>query len=251
MRVAALYDIHGNTPALEAVLREVEAAQPDLIVVGGDIVPGPFTLEALDRLLAFGERVRFIRGNCEREVVAVFDGWPLPSDMPQETREAETWIARQLNRSQRDILASWPETLVLAIDGLGDVLFCHGSPRGDEGIVTPLTPEDRLREELSGVTQSVVVCGHTHMQFERSLDGKRVVNAGSVGMPFDKPGAYWLLLGPTVDLRRTSYDLERAAERVRASAYPQGRMFADKYILNPLDATETATIMERSAAESA
>ncbi len=251
MRVAALYDIHGNIAALEATLREVEKAHSDLIVIGGDIVPGPFPLETLDRLLALGERVRFLRGNCDREVVAVFDGEPFPSDMPQQTQEAMTWTARQLDRSQRDVLASWPETLALAIDGLDDVLFCHGSPRGDEGILTPLTPEDRLREELAGVTQPVVVCGHTHMQFDRSFEGVRVVNAGSVGMPFEKPGAYWLLLGPTVALRRTSYDLERAAERVRASVYPQAQTFADKYILNPPDATETAASLEQYAAESA
>jgi putative phosphoesterase len=251
MRVAALYDIHGNLPALEEVLREVDAARPDLILVGGDIVPGPFPRETLERLLALGERVRFIRGNCERSVVAAFDGEPFAEIISSYVRGTTAWSAQQLDRAQRDILASWPETAVLAVDGIGDVLFCHGSPRGDEEILTAATPAERLRVELAGVEQRMVVCGHTHMQFDRSLDGVRVLNAGSVGMPYGEPGAYWLLLGPTVGLRRTSYDLERAAEAIRASDYPQAEDFATNNVLRPESAAEATALFERMAEERA
>jgi predicted phosphodiesterase len=109
-----------------------------------------------------------------------------------------------IDRGDRDFLASFQESLVIEVDGLGETLFCHGSPRSDEEILTALTPEDRWRPMFAGVEQQLVVCGHTDAQSDRVLGGVRVVNAGSVGMPYeDEPGAYWLLdLAP----RRTPYD---------------------------------------------
>ena len=205
-RIAALYDIHGNLPALEAALAAVDAAGADEILVGGDVVLGPMPRETLDRLLALGGRARFIRGNCDRLVVDAFDG-------------------RSLERRHRDVLAAFPETAVATVRGLGEVLFCHASPRNDEEIFTAITPPERVRPMLAGVPQSVVVCGHSHMQFDRWVDGVRVINAGSVGMPFAPPGAYWLLLGPDARPMRTEYDYERAAGLVRATSYPQPEQF--------------------------
>lgn len=250
-RVAALYDIHGNLPALDAVLREVEAARPELILAGGDVVSGPFPRATLERLLGLGPRVRFIRGNADREVVAAFDGVPFGVTMPAEVRQITAWAARQFDRSHRDAMTAWPETVTLDIEGLGDVLFCHGSPRNDEEILTAATPEPRLRQALAGVRQRLVVCGHTHVQFDRMLDGVRVVNAGSVGMPYGEPGAYWLLLGPTVELRRSPYDLEHAAEAIRASGYPQAEDFAANNVLQPPSAAEATALFERMATERA
>jgi predicted phosphodiesterase len=250
MKIAAIYDIHGNLPALEAVLREIDQAGPDLILVGGDFITGPMPLATLDRLMQLGERARFIRGNNEREVVAALDGLLLDSSMPAEVQEMISWSAQQLNRNQRDFLAALPEQFSIHVDGLGDVLFCHGSPRSDEEIITAATPEARLRAILSGVTQQIVVCGHTHMQFDRTLDGKRVVNAGSVGMPYGEPGAYWLLARPEVVLRRTSYDLARAAEQIRVSGYPQAQDFADNNVLKPPTQAEAIELFERMAERS-
>ena len=116
-------------------------------------------------------------------------------------------------------------------------------------ILTVATPEERLREALAGVKQDLVVCGHTHMQFDRVCEGKRVVNAGSVGMPYGDPGAYWLLLGPDVSLRKTNYDLERAAELVRKSDYPLAQDFADNNILNPETAQEATEYFEKMVAK--
>ena len=110
--------------------------------------------------------------------------------------------------------------------GLGDVLFCHATPRSDLEIFTRLTAEDRLFPAFAGVDAAVVVCGHTHMPFDRTVRGIRVVNAGSVGMPFGEPGADWLLLGPDLWPRHLRYDFEAAAARIRASAYPQAEAFA-------------------------
>jgi predicted phosphodiesterase len=251
MRVAALYDIHGNLPALEAVLREVDDARPDLILVGGDVFPGPFPRATIDRLLAEGERVRFIRGNADREVIAAFDGVPFREDMSYEVRADAEWTARQLDRSHRDLVAAWPEMLVLPVEGVGDVLFCHGSPRSDEEILTAATSAERLGAALEDVTQSLVVCGHTHMQFDLRLSRVRVVNAGSVGMSYGEPGAFWLLLGPDVTLRRTSYDLKRASAAIRASGYPQAYNFAENNVLHPPSAAEVIEVFERYAEQRA
>jgi putative phosphoesterase len=247
MKIVALYDIHGNLPALDAVLKEVEQEHPDLILVGGDIVPGPMPRAALERLVALGEKIHTIRGNCEREVVAAFDGLPPRPGMSEKVSERMRWTAKQLERSQRNILAGLPEQASLSVDGLGEVLFCHGSPRSDEEMITVATPEERLREMLADVKQRVVVCGHTHMQFDRTIDGKRIVNAGSVGMPYGDAGAYWLLLGPEIVLRRTRYDLEDAAARIRASGYPQAQDFAENNVLKPEAEAEAIAVFERIA----
>src|SRR5439155_23988438 len=115
----------------------------------------------------------------------------------------------------------------------GDVLFCHATPRNDVDVFTRLTPEERLLPIFAGAAANVVVCGHTHMQFDRTVGGVRVVNAGSVGMPYGEPGAYWLLLGPGIRLRHTSYDLEKAAARLRDTKYQQAEDFAATNVLRP------------------
>jgi putative phosphoesterase len=250
MKAAAIYDIHGNLPALEAVLAEIERAAPDLIVVGGDVASGPMPRATLERLMALGARARFVQGNADREVVDCFDGVPLAPNTPEEVQELTTWAAQQLERRHRDFLASFAAQVVLNVDGLGDVLFCHGSPRSDEEMLTAATPDQRLQAALTGVEQPVVVCGHTHMQFDRQSGKVRIVNAGSVGMPYGEPGAYWLWLGPEVTLRRTPYDLEEAARMIRASGYPQARDFADNNVLQPATAAEAIEVFERMAASS-
>ncbi len=242
-QVAALYDIHGNLPALEAALSAVDAAGVEGIVVGGDVVLGPMPRETLERLLALGPRARFIRGNCDRLVVDAFDGRPL-TRWPPIIREPIAWTAQQLDRRHRDFLASLPETLVVDVPGLGAVLFCHATPRSDEELITALTPAERLRPMLEGVTQPVVVCGHTHMQFDRSVDGVRLINAGSVGMPYGRPGAYWLLLGPDIRMMRTEYDLERTAELVQKTSYPQAAEFASRHVLHPATEQEALSLFE-------
>ena len=248
MKIAALYDIHGNLPALEAVLQEIEREGVDMIVVGGDVVPGPMSLEALAVLQNIGERVKWIRGNCEREIVEFFDGGTVSYITSKDVRESMGWTVRQMDRTQRDFMAALPEKLSLYVEGVGEILFCHGTPRSDIEILTEATPEERLREVLDGVKENLVVCGNTHMQFDRLCEGKRVVNAGSVGMPYGDPGAYWLLLEPGVRLCKTSYDLEGAAERVRETAYPLAQDFADNNILNPESAQEAIEYFEKMAA---
>jgi putative phosphoesterase len=199
LRVAALYDVHGNLPALEAVLAEVDA---DLIVAGGDMVAGPWPAETLERLHGLGDRVRFIRGNADRELVDPSP--PREGGPPQQVLE---WVRERLSEEQLAFLGALPLTETVSIEGLGDVLFCHATPRDDEELLTRISPDERWLLALQGVDESVVVCGHTHVQFDRRVGDIRLVNSGSVGMPYEaEPGAYWTLLGPEVDLRRTQYE---------------------------------------------
>jgi putative phosphoesterase len=234
--VAALYDIHGNLPALEAVLEDVRQARVDHIVVGGDVVPGPMPRETLAALLKLEIPVQFIQGNGEVAVLAQLAGED-PA-VPAQFREVVRWVAEQVRAEYKQLLASWPKTLSLQMPKLGRALFCHATPRNENEVFTPLTPEDRLAAVFDGLNAAVVVCGHTHMQFNRTIGRIRVVNAGSVGMPFGKPGAYWLLLGSGLELRHTPYDLKTAAERVRSTSYPQAQDFSAGSILQPASEEE-------------
>lgn len=230
MRVAALYDIHGNLPALEAVLEDVRAAAVDQVVIGGDVVPGPMPAEALDRLSALDLPVRFIHGNGEVAVLGQRAGAD-PATLPESAREAVRWSARQLDSDHERLMAGWPKTLKIEIAGLGAVLFCHATPRDENEVFTRLTPEALLLPVFAGLAAALVVCGHTHMQFDRMIGSTRVVNAGSVGMPFGSIGANWLLLGPGVEHRRTPYDLACAAERIGATEYPNVQDFVARFVL--------------------
>jgi putative phosphoesterase len=201
--VAALYDIHGNLPALEAVLAEVP--EDATIVVGGDVVAGgDQPSETLARLRSLGDRVRWVRGNADRELFPG-EGGLVPEPLVEETRS-------RLSEAEIGFLHELPET-----QQIGDVLYCHASPRNDVDIFTERTPEERLAPLFEGLDVSSVVCGHTHTQFERLVAGVHVVNAGSVGMPYEEePGAYWLL---DLDHRRTPYDgAELKASREEAVA---------------------------------
>jgi predicted phosphodiesterase len=210
MRVAALYDVHGNLPALEAVLADPRCAAADLIVSGGDLVAGPMPAECLERLEAEGDRVRFLSGNCDRETASRSD-------------EAEwmSWSAAKLSDGQLEGVRRWPLTVELETPELGRVLFCHATPDSDMAILTRATPEEAVVRELAGVTADDVVCGHTHVQYDRRVGNLRVVNAGSVGMPYEgAPDARWAILGTDVELVATPYDADEALELLGGTGFP-------------------------------
>ncbi len=217
MRVAALYDIHGNLPALDAVLADLP--EVDAIVVGGDVLPGPLARETLDRLASL-PHVHHVMGNGDRDSIAEF---------PE--------------------VADWPDTVTLDVDGLGPVLFCHGSPRSDTEMITIYTGEDRLEPMLEGVEERTIVGGHTHRQFDRALLGRRIVNAGSIGLPYEGvAAAFWLLLGPDVELRRTDYDVEAAVERLTEAGGPAVDYLKES-LIEPTDPDEVAAYFEGTSRE--
>ena len=244
MRLAVLNDIHGNLPALEVVLEEARRESVDRIVIGGDVFPGPMPHLVLRQLAACDLPIDFIYGNGEVAILEHLAG-RIPSRLPEAYRPGVRWNAEQLSAGEREAISRWPMTLRMNVPPIGDVLFCHATPRDENEIFTQFTPEDRLIPIFEPASAALVVCGHTHMPFDRMVGPTRVVNAGSVGMPFGPAGADWLVLGPGVEPLHTSYDLERAAERVRASGYPGAEEFAAKYILDPPSAEQMLQLYSR------
>lgn len=229
MRVAALYDIHGNLPALESVLEELQNFTVDRIIVGGDVLSGPMQAECIERLRELSVPVHYLMGNSDREVIAARHGNENKKLLPF-AQEMLRWSASQLAPEHEQWIASWPKTVTLQIPPLGTVLFCHATPRDDNEIFINRTDEARLLPVFDVAKADVVVCGHTHMQFDRMVGKTRVVNAGSIGMPFGPPGADWLLLGPGIDLRRTNYDRDIAGRRIAGTGFPNASEFD---MLNP------------------
>jgi len=228
MRVAVLSDIHGVLPALEAVLAEPDVAAADRVVLTGDLATGPLPVETLDMLSGLGERAVWVRGNADRELVEFRRGTRTEDPDP-----VTPWAAEQLRAEQVDLLAGLPLTMTLEVDGLGQVTFCHATPRDDEEIVVVDSRLGRWAEVFDGLDASVkaVVCGHTHMPFMRLADRRIAINPGSVGMPYGGAGAHWALLGPGVDLRVTEFDLDNACARVAAeSGYPDAADWAAYFI---------------------
>ena len=199
---------------------------------------GPLPAETLDRIM--GLDAVWIRGNADRELL---------SDPLAEGGLIDEWVGAQLEERHREFIAGLPETVVVDVDGVGRVLFCHGSPRSDEEMILKTTPDDWLREMLDGVEADVVVCGHTHMQFDRRVDSWRVVNAGSVGLAYGGPGAHWLALGPDVEHRQTAYDAASFADQVERLDWSIAERFAEENIRNFPSEQEALGFFEKVAAE--
>jgi predicted phosphodiesterase len=220
-RVAVAADVHGNAVALAAVAEELVAAEPDLLVFLGDLTWGPLPEETWTIARELGEsfagRTVFIRGNAERALCEL-----RRAQGGSEPSPRERWLLDQHADATIDAFEGFEESAVVEIDGLGSIRLCHGSPRSDEELITPGTPQRRMRELMVDVPERGLVSAHTHIQFDRVVEGVvRSVNPGSVGMPYqDGPGAFWALLGPDVDLRRTEYDLELAVARYRETDDP-------------------------------
>jgi len=239
-RLAVLSDIHGVLPALEAVLAEPDVAAADRIALTGDLASGPQPVETLDLLSSLGDRAIWIRGNADRELTELADGRDI--EIPDEVTP---WAAGQLRPDQVKLLAALPERAVVAVAGLGQVLLCHATPRGDTEVVLVDSRMARWSEVLDGLGDEVttVVCGHTHMPFARLAHGRMIVNPGSVGMPYGRPGAHWALLGPGVQLRRTRYDHAAVSARVIAeSGYQGAAAFADDYLRVPATDAEAIEV---------
>jgi putative phosphoesterase len=234
VRVAVLSDIHGNLPALDAVLGEVEEEGVDAVVVAGDVIGGAFPAEVFDRLASLPD-VRIVRGNADRFVLEGTDEY------------GEDWAAerRRMGEERLTAVAAWPLTHELEIEGLGRTLVFHAVPTADEPIFTKLTPDDDVAALLADVEADLAVVGHTHVQFDRRLpSGLRIVNAGSVGMPYEgRRGAFWAVLGPEVEHRHTEYDVDAAVASMRADGAPRPEEQLQQ-LLEPPDPDEVSRFFE-------
>ncbi len=242
MRIAVLADVHGNLPALRAVLAQLDRDPPDAIVVAGDVCSGPLVRPALELLEARPEPVHWIAGNGERETLAVFDGGEIP-DGPAGL--AAAWSSAQLDRRWRDAVAGWPTTV--ALDG---VRFCHGSPRRDDEILTRGTPDAVLGAALADVDEPLVVGGHTHQQLIRKVREDLVyVNAGSIGLPYEgRADAFWMFVTDGVaQLRETAYDRAAALAELRASGYPELDDLVENSLRRPVDPDWITAFLEHTA----
>jgi putative phosphoesterase len=246
--VAALYDVHGNLPALDAVLADPAFAPADAVVVGGDVVAGPMPAEVLDRLAGLERPVRWVRGNADRLVVDHVDRGDVdPAAHNDAPGRADAFAAGRLGAAQRDLLASFEPTV-----SLGGCLFCHGSPRDDDEVITAFSPDARVAPMLADVREPLVVCGHTHRQLDRRVGGRRLVNAGSVGMPYEgRPGAFWLLLEDGEPRpQRTEYDVAAAAAAIGATGFPLADDLLNESLLQPADPDAVARFFEARATAS-
>lgn len=243
MRIAVLADIHGNLPALRAVLAELDAEPVDAIVVAGDQVAGPCARATLETLTARPEPMSLISGNGEREALAAADQTG-PTDDGGGAGATARWAARDLG-DQRDELRGWP--IAVCIDG---VCFCHGSPRRDDEIITRATPDEVIAEILAAIAEPLVVGGHTHQQMIRPLrDGRTYANAGSVGLPFEgRTGAFWMTVTDgTPVFRVTPYALAAARTELAATGFPDLDDFLEGSPFDPLDPGWVTALFEHGA----
>ena len=250
MRVAVLSDIHGNLPALEAVLADVERVGVDAIVLNGDLADGPMPAQTLDRLVSLGSRAVWAGGNGDRSLVEAYDG-VLPAD-GGSAGEMARWCAAQITVAHRDRLAALPLTASLHVDALGQVAFCHATGRADDEMVLVDSTVEHFREAFAMIAEDTAVLGHSHMPFDRLVDRRRFVNAGSVGMPYGHSGASWALLGPHVTLCRTGYDPTSAATAFAGTDTMPGLadFIAENVITTPSDA-EALTVFRKVMADQA
>jgi putative phosphoesterase len=245
MKIAVVADVHGNLPALRATLAEIEAERVDAIVVCGDTAAGPLVRGSLEMLAGHPEPVYWVRGNGERETVACFD----QGGAADVASDWAPWTAREIDRGWRDRMATWP--IALELDG---VCFCHGSPRADDENLTRATPDEALAAAATGTSASVIIGGHTHQQFVRTLpDGRVIANAGSVGLPYEgRPGAFWLLVTDRRPaLRETTYDISAAAAEMRASGFPDLDEAIGESLLAPADPAWVTAFFEHQAGRGA
>ena len=230
MRLALISDIHGNLPALEAVLEELAGEGVDEILCLGDVAVGPQPGETLDRVRELGCPV--VLGNWDAYFVK---GFPeQETELGRQLVDMGEWWAGQLSPEQRAFI----ETFVDELERPGLVAF-HGSPRSYEDFIYATTPDEELFRMLDGTRAPMLAGGHTHFAMVRHFDGALLVNPGSVGLPFARqeavmrisPWAEYAIVDSTnghlsVDLRRTDFDVDSLLELIRASGMPHADWWA-------------------------
>jgi predicted phosphodiesterase len=224
-RIAVLSDVHGNIPALEAVLDDLVGRDVDEVLHGGDLVGrGPEGGAVVRRVRALG--LRGVRGNHEDLLLDLRCGRVDPAWLVSPDWVCSRWMAAELAADEAAWIERLPDDLVTAAaHGLPGLRIVHGSPRGNRDGIGAWTSEESLREITDLVSEPLLVCAHTHRPMDRELDGTRVVNVGSVGLPFNgDPRAHYAIFewqggAWQVEPIRVPYERERTRARYRETGF--------------------------------
>ena len=240
VRIALISDIHGNLPALDAVLDDLKRQELDRVICLGDICFGPQAHECLERVRALECPV--ILGNWDSWSI---DGFP-PAENPVGTKlyEIGAWWAKLLTEDDRAFVRTFAPTLEVPLGNGSRMLCFHGSPRSFSDWIFATTPDDELEDEFSGIDATVLAGGHTHLQMLRRFGESMIVNPGSVGQPFSQwwPReiriAHWAEYGivdltsdeqVAFELRRVPFDLEALLTLLAESGMPHARWWIDSW----------------------
>jgi predicted phosphodiesterase len=247
MRIAALYDIHGNYPALEAVVQELHIAKPDKVVIGGDIVSGPMPNETMKCLMELGNDVVWVLGNGDVDVSERKINGNINNSLSEQAKVITEWVANIIDESMARFLISLPINHFIRDDKLGMIGFCHATPNDYNYVFTPVTPNGEVKKVFNNEMEGYFICGHTHIQFEKTIDNLKIVNAGSVGMPFsEEHGAEWLLLeNGVIRFMKTKYDIDLAKKQIKQTTYPFKDEFIETNVINPKRPEEMIPFLER------
>ncbi|MDC7123936.1 MAG: metallophosphoesterase family protein [Spirochaetales bacterium] len=243
-KIAAIYDLHANYAAIEAVLKEIEHIGVDLLLIGGDVISGPLPNESLDLLKRSGLPSEYILGNAESDVLNNLSGQKI-NGLSARADEEAIWLTNVLSKENIECISNWQQRVSVESCNMGQILFCHGSPRSNQEVFTPSTTNTRLTEIFKNTAESIVVCGHTHMQFELKLDNLQIVNAGSVGMPFGEMDACWLLIDEKFNFMHTKYDVNKASYLVKNSDYPYAESFIENNIVTTPEILDMLKIFDQ------
>ena len=246
MKIATIYDIHANPTALLSVLKDIQNYEVDLIVIGGDVIAGPFPTETLTILTEIKTPTKFILGNAESEVIRYINGKPV-NGLSNRANEEAKWVANQISSSHKTFIKNWSKTFQAVIKEVGTVLFCHATPGSDIEIFTRISSNQRILKLFDGVRASIIICGHTHMPFDLKFGKSRIINSGSVGMPFGTNQASWLLIDQQINFMTTSYDIQMAAQLISTSNYPYKESFIRNNVLNVPEEQKALNMLESMA----
>ena len=242
MLLCVISDIHGNLPALEAVLTEVSTDPVDQIVCLGDVALGPQPAETLARVRALECPV--VMGNWDAWAV---DGFPEgEGDLWATFVEQGEWWAAKLSAEDAAFIRTFAPRVELELDGV-PILCFHGSPSSYDDMILAATPHEDIVRMFAGLPHPVMVGGHSHVQLVRVVEGTLLVNPGSVGLPFRgiplgqlqliSPWAEYALVRVddgrvSVELRRTLYDVEEMLARTIESGVPHASWWAKTWVMS-------------------
>jgi predicted phosphodiesterase len=244
MNIALIADIHGNLAAFDAVLAEIERAQPEQIVCLGDVAAtGPQPHDVLMRLRELGCPV--VMGNADAELLDPAGEDAAANEDMRKFLDISRWCAAQLDDADRAFLTSFQPTVELSLGGAGQRLCCHGSPKSFNDIIRATTPDEELDVMLAGTEATVQAGGHTHARMLRAWGDREIVNPGSVGLAYQflpdgsarmLPWAEFAFLdvsdegAVSIDFRRVAYDRAATVRAMFERGMPHAEWWSEGWL---------------------